>query len=196
MTLKKLAALATLCSASVAGAEDAAKPTVELVTTLGAMTLELWPQKAPQTVDNFLRLVEDGFYDGTIFHRVVAGFVIQAGGYDADMNSRTPPRKVVNESANGERNVRWTIGMARLSDPDSADSQFYINLAEHSSHLDASPAGPGYTVFGKLIAGYEVVEQIELAEINPAANQPNQPLVPIEILSARRLPDPSDTSPP
>ena len=194
--LKILATVAALCATGFANAEDTPMPTVEIVTSLGAMTIELWPHKAPQTVSNFLRLVEDGFYEGTIFHRVIAGFVIQAGGYDAGLNLRQPPQTVVNESANGERNVRWTVAMARHTDPDSAASQFFVNMAEHSPHLDARPGQPGYTVFGKLIAGQAVAEAIELAEMDPAARQPYQPLEPITILSARRLPATETTSTP
>ena len=187
--LRKLAA-AALFATGAATPANAANPTVEIVTSLGAMTIELWPRKAPQTVANFLDLAESGFYDGTIFHRVVPGFVIQAGGYDANLNYRQPPRTVANESANGETNVRWTVAMARHADPNSAGSQFYINLAERNPHLDASPGRPGYTVFGKLIAGHATTERIELAEQNPDAEQPHLPLVPIPILTMRRLPDP------
>lgn len=192
--LKKLAAAAALC-ATGAGAETATAPTVEIVTSQGTLTIELWPEKAPKTVENFLGLVEDGFYEGTIFHRVIAGFMIQAGGYDAGLNLREPPNTVVNESANGERNVRWTVAMARHADPDSAGSQFFINTAEHSPHLDARPGQPGYTVFGRLIAGHAVAERIELTQLDPAARRPHQPLEPITILSARRLPASAATSP-
>ena len=192
--LKKLAATAALC-ATGAGAETANAPTVEIVTSEGTLTIELWPEKAPKTVENFLRLVEDGFYEGTIFHRVIAGFMIQAGGYDAGLNLREPPNTVVNESANGERNIRWTVAMARHADPDSAGSQFFINTAEHSPHLDAHPGQPGYTVFGRLIAGHAVAERIELTQLDPAARRPHQPLEPITILSARRLPASAATSP-
>ena len=185
--LKKLAAAAALCATGT-GAETATAPTVEIVTSEGTLTIELWPEKAPKTVENFLGLVEDGFYEGTIFHRVIAGFMIQAGGYDAGLNLREPPNTVVNESANGERNIRWTVAMARHADPDSAGSQFFINTAEHSPHLDARPGQPGYTVFGRLIAGHAVAERIELTQLDPAARRPHQPLEPITILSARRLP--------
>lgn len=192
--LKRLAATAALC-ATGAGAETATAPTVEIVTSEGTLTIELWPEKAPKTVENFLRLVEDGFYEGTIFHRVIAGFMIQAGGYDAGLNLREPPNTVVNESANGEPNVRWTVAMARHADPDSAGSQFFINTAEHSPHLDARPGQPGYTVFGRLIAGHAVAERIELTQLDPAARRPHQPLEPITILSARRLSASAATSP-
>ena len=163
-------------------ASEADSPKVAIHTSVGSLTIELWPRKAPRTVENFLRLVDDGFYPGTIFHRVIAGFVIQAGGYEADMTYREPPRKVVNESDNGERNLRWTVAMARHGDPDSADAQFYVNMAD-SAHLDARPGAPGYTVFGRLAAGRDVAEAIEFAETD--AN--GVPLAPITIVGAERL---------
>ena len=182
---RRLLAAACICTAMSMSAEEP-KPTVEVVTNIGSMTLELWPQQAPQTVDNFLKLVDDGFYVGTIFHRVIAGFMIQCGGYEADLTYRDAPRKVVNESANGQRNLRWTIAMARHSDPDSADSQFYINLNDNA-HLDAREGQPGYTVFGKLIAGRDVAETIELAETAVVRGNPNVPLEPVVIQAVRRV---------
>ena len=167
-------------------AEPMAAPRVEIVTNVGAMTVELWPEKAPQTVDNFLKLVDEGFYEGTIFHRVIAGFMIQGGGYEADMTYRTAPRKVVNESIDGARNHRWTIAMARHADPDSADSQFYINLVDNT-YLDAQEGQPGYTVFGQLIAGRDVAETIELKDTGTVKGSPNVPLEAIVIQAARRL---------
>ena len=167
---------------NAAQASEAGLPRVAIHTSVGSLTIELWPRKAPRTVENFLRLVDDGFYSGTIFHRVIAGFVIQAGGYEADMTYRKPPRRVVNESDNGERNLRWTVAMARHGDPDSADAQFYVNMAD-SAHLDARPGVPGYTVFGRLVAGREVAEAIEFAETD--AN--GVPLAPITIVGAERL---------
>ena len=167
-------------------AEPMAAPRVEIVTNVGAMTVELWPEKAPQTVDNFLKLVDEGFYEGTIFHRVIAGFMIQGGAYEADMTYRTAPRKVVNESIDGARNHRWTIAMARHADPDSADSQFYINLVDNT-YLDAQEGQPGYTVFGQLIAGRDVAETIELKDTGTVKGSPNVPLEAIVIQAARRL---------
>ncbi|MDE0006852.1 MAG: peptidylprolyl isomerase, partial [Gammaproteobacteria bacterium] len=100
-------------------------PRVTLSTTAGELTIELYPDKAPATVANFLDLVESGFYEGLVFHRVIAGFMIQTGGYDGALEYRTPPRQVVNESSNGLANRRWSVAMARHADPDSAGSQFY-----------------------------------------------------------------------
>ena len=159
---------------------------MELETSAGTITIELWPTKAPASVANFLQLVDDGFYAGTVFHRVIAGFMIQAGGYDAAMTYREAPRQVVNESANGLRNRRWTVAMARHSDPDSAGSQFYVNMADNA-HLDATAGNPGYTVFGRVVDGFAVAEEIEFADTGTVAGTPNVPLEAIVILKARRL---------
>lgn len=180
------AMLAAASGGGAAAAEAPARPVVEFETTLGALAFELWPGKAPATVANFLQLVDDGFHVGTIFHRVIAGFMVQAGGYDATMTHRQAPRQVPNESANGERNRRWTVAMARHGDPNSAGAQFYLNMADNA-HLDATPGQPGYTVFGRLVAGRAVAERIESAETGTAAGMPNVPKTPIVILAARRL---------
>lgn len=188
----------TLCAAAVAlllaapasgeaGPEAAAdNPKVRVSTSLGTIDLELFPRQAPRTVANFLRLVDEDFYDGLIFHRVVAGFVIQAGGYDADMRYRDPPGTVVNESANGLRNLRGTVAMARLADPDSADAQFYINV-DDNAHLDAAPGQPGYTVFGRVIDGMDVVTDIELSDTGRRAGMAGVPETPILVGRVERL---------
>lgn len=189
LNIKQTFRAALACSVfgtASAGAGEAQSPNVEIVTSVGSITIELWPQQAPQTVANFLTLVDDGFYEGLVFHRVIAGFMIQAGGYDAAMNHRSPPRTVVNESTNGQRNLRWTIAMARHSDPDSADSQFFINVVDNP-HLDAQAEQPGYTVFGRVISGQEVAERIELTDTDTVAGKANVPVTPIAILAARRL---------
>ena len=188
----KFLAIAMICCASVACSGEtnpppqARNPQVEVATSMGNLTVELWPEKAPLTVDNFLKLVDDGFYIGTVFHRVIPNFMIQAGGYDVELAYREPPRTVVNESANGAPNARWTIAMARHADPDSADSQFFINVNDNV-HLDATPGKPGYTVFGILIAGHEVAEDIELTDTGPVGGKISVPLEPVVILSTRRL---------
>ena len=185
-------AIAMVCCASVACSGESNAPTetgnpqVEIATSMGNLTVELWPEKAPLTVDNFLKLVDDGFYVGTVFHRVIPNFMIQAGGYDVELAYRDPPRTVVNESANGAPNARWTIAMARHADPDSADSQFFINVNDNV-HLDATPGKPGYTVFGTLIAGHEVAEDIELTDTGPVGDKISVPLEPVVILSTRRV---------
>jgi cyclophilin family peptidyl-prolyl cis-trans isomerase len=183
------AALLLITAAALGGgparaADDA--PRVRLVTSLGNIDVELFPAKAPETVANFLRLVDQDFYDGLIFHRVVAGFVIQAGGYDAAMNYREPPGSVPNESSNGLENRKGTLAMARLADPDSANTQFFINVADNS-HLNASAGQAGYTVFGRVVGGMDVVTEIELSDAGRKAGMAGVPETPIVIQHVTRL---------
>lgn len=187
------AALAAGVAATAAGEEQDAqapapdpRPVVEIVTDLGPITVELRPDRAPQTVANFLALVDERFYDGLVFHRVIAGFMVQAGGFDADRKRRPAPRTVPNESVGGLGNERGTIAMARTSDPDSAGAQFYINMTD-SAHLNAHGSKPGYTVFGRVIAGLEVAERIEEAPTDTIDGRPNVPLQPVTIVAARRV---------
>ena len=182
-TLQHVAALALLLTAGTAAADE---PRVRLETSMGDIVLALFPDRAPATVDNFLRLVDDDFYDGLIFHRVVAGFVIQAGGYDVGMNYREPPGTVVNEAGNGLVNARGTVAMARLDDPDSADAQFFINVKDND-HLNAGPGKPGYTVFGRVVEGMDVVTEIELSDTTRKAGMAGVPERPIVIERARRV---------
>lgn len=130
-------------------------------TALGVIKIELHPEKAPETVKNFLQYVDDKHYDGTIFHRVIADFVIQGGGYTTDLKEKPTRKPIKNEAKNGLRNERGTIAMARTSDPDSATAQFYINVADNQTKLDpAFSDGHGYCVFGKVIEGMDVVDRI------------------------------------
>ena len=145
----------------VAHAQD--NPRVSLVTNKGAIEIELLPKFAPKHVANFLSLVEEEFYVGLVFHRVIPNFMIQAGGYDGDLNYKASERRIENESFNGLKNKRLTLAMARLNDPDSADTQFFINVRDNP-HLDAQPGQPGYTVFGKVVDGLDVIETIELTD--------------------------------
>ncbi len=190
-TTSLLISAAALAVAIDAGAGDAIEESpenlaVEIVTSVGSMTVELWPAKAPLTVANFLERVDEGFYDGLIFHRVIFNYIIQAGGFDAEMNYRKAPQNVVNESNNGLSNAPWTIAMARGGDPDSAGAQFYIN-AKDNPNLDAAPGKPGYTVFGKVTAGIDVADEIGLVPTGTAAGMPYVPLQPITILSTQRV---------
>ena len=164
---------------------NADQPQVILTTSVGTMIATLDEERAPHTVANFLELVEAEFYDGLIFHRVIAGFVIQTGGYDVHMERREGPRNIPNESFNGLMNRKGTLSMARLADPDSANSQFFINL-EANTHLDALPGKPGYAVFGHLVTGTDVAEMIEFAETGIRQGMAGVPLEPILILTARR----------
>ena len=138
--------------------------TVRLETSAGAIDLELDEERAPATVENFLAYVRRGHYDGTLFHRVIKGFMIQGGGFDANMKQRPTDEPIANEANNGLRNRRYTVAMARTADPHSATAQFFINTVDNE-FLDfraESPQGWGYAVFGRVIAGDEVVESIEL----------------------------------
>ncbi|MCP5181377.1 MAG: peptidylprolyl isomerase [Pseudomonadales bacterium] len=167
-------------------AAHAANTPLRITTSVGVIDVVLYDDDAPETVKNFLDLVDNHFYDGLIFHRVVAGFVIQAGGYDANLQFREPPRTVVNESKVGMRNRKGTLAMARLPDPDSADSQFYINVQDNRS-LDAKPGIPGYTVFGEVTGDWQVVETIELTEVGSRDGMQGVPVVPVTIEKIERL---------
>ncbi len=182
-----LAFTGVAAQAAETNAADAGPPLVRFETDAGVIDIELMPERAPQTVANFLDLVDSGFYDGLIFHRVVANFVVQTGGYDRDMQPREPPRTVPNEARNRLKNRRGTVAMARLDDPDSADSQFFINV-NNNTHLDHTPDQPGYTVFGRVVAGLDTaVVTIELTETGIRNGMAGVPLTPIAIQKASRI---------
>jgi peptidyl-prolyl cis-trans isomerase A (cyclophilin A)/peptidyl-prolyl cis-trans isomerase B (cyclophilin B) len=166
----------------------AANPQVEIKTTLGTIVLELDAAKAPATVENFLQYVKDRHYDGTIFHRVIPGFMIQGGGFDADFKQKPTRKPVKNEADNGLKNDTGTIAMARTPDPHSATAQFFINVADNVPLNFRFPTaeGYGYTVFGKVIKGMDVVQRIEKVPTGsgPPPHQ-NVPLKPVVIESAR-----------
>lgn len=182
----KAAMAAGLVSMTVsASSESAEGPVVVFETNKGDLTAELLPLEAPKTVENILDLVDSGFYDGLIFHRVIEGFVAQTGGHLPDMEYRNAPRTVVNESKNGLSNRKYTLSMARTPDPDSAGSQFYINLNDNTG-LDYRPGQPGYTVFGRLIDGMDVAEEIGQAETARLHGMEDVPVESIVILRAYR----------
>jgi cyclophilin family peptidyl-prolyl cis-trans isomerase len=163
-------------------------PQIVISTNYGDITLRLFRDKAPKTVENFLAYVEDGFYEGTIFHRVIPNFMIQGGGFTLEMEEKPTRDPVVNESQNRLHNVRGTIAMARTSDPDSATAQFFINQRTNL-RLDWTPGAPGYTVFGEVIDGMSVVDYIASApvqQIGPHANVPVDPVI-IEKVSRKSL---------
>jgi len=187
------AALLGLCALSLADAAAADTddhPVVVFDTTAGPITLELDRTRAPITVDNFLKYVDSGFFDGLIFHRVIPGFMIQGGGMDERMQERTegarPP--IRNEAKNGLSNARGTICMARTNDPNSATSQFFINLVDNARSLDPNPRSAGYAVFGKVISGMETVDAIATVPTGRKGPHDDVPLKPITIKSARRKP--------
>lgn len=153
----------------------AANPQVEIKTNFGNIVLELYPDKAPKTVENFLSYVKDRYYTGTVFHRVIPGFMIQGGGFDKTLKQKPARQPVENEAANGLRNEIGTVAMARTSDPHSASAQFFINVANNAflNHTAPTSQGYGYTVFGKVIKGMEVVNRIADAPTGPAGPFPS-----------------------
>lgn len=166
-------------------AQAADNPKVAIKTDLGTFIIELYPKEAPATVSNFLNYVDEKFYDGTIFHRVVPGFVVQGGGMTFDFAEKQTAEPIKNESANGLGNDYKTVAMARQSAPDSATSQFYINL-KNNDGLNASENKPGYAVFGKVIAGMEVIEKIAEEPRGMYKAFPEAPNYAVRILSATR----------
>jgi peptidyl-prolyl cis-trans isomerase A (cyclophilin A) len=159
-------------------------PQVSLKTSMGEIVLELDQEKAPKTVANFLQYVKTGHYKGTIFHRVIDGFMIQGGGMDAKMVTKKTNKPVKNEANNGLLNAPYTLAMARTADPDSATSQFFINVAENTPLDYPGRDGFGYTVFGKVVKGQEVVDKIKGVVVDDVRGQQNVPVVPIVIQSA------------
>ena len=163
------------------------KRIVELKTSEGKIRIELWEDKAPITVKNFIRYVDEGFYDGTIFHRVIDNFMIQGGGFTADMAQKKPHEPIKNEAGNGMKNDVGTIAMARTNVVDSATCQFFINVKNNDSlnHRDTSPGGFGYAVFGKVIEGMDVVDKIKkLPKTNVGPHQ-DVPVKPVVIETAK-----------
>ncbi len=162
------------------------QPMVKLQTSLGDIVLELNPEKAPATVANFLQYVKDGHYDGTIFHRVINGFMIQGGGFDAQMNQKTTRAPIKNEADNGLTNDAYTIAMARTAVPDSATSQFFINVADNKNlnHTGKNPAGWGYAVFGKVVQGKDVVDKIKAVTTATKGFHGDVPVEPVTIIKA------------
>lgn len=157
-----LAALLVPLLTSMATIAADASPRVRLETSMGIIVLRLDAQQAPVTVENFLAYVNDGFYDGTIFHRVIDGFMIQGGGYTSDFSRKQTREPIQNEADNGLKNVRGSIAMARTRDPHSASAQFFINVADNSAldHKAADARGWGYAVFGRVAEGMDVVDKI------------------------------------
>lgn len=167
---------------------QAAEPTVKLETSMGDIVVQLNSRKAPLSTAKFLQYVKSGFYDGTIFHRVIKGFMIQGGGLTQDMKEKSGHAPIKNEASNGLRNQRYTIAMARTSDPDSATSQFFINTV-NNRFLDADKAqdGVGYAVFGEVIKGTDVVRKIEAVPTTTHGNYQDVPATPVVIKSATVL---------
>ena len=161
------------------------KNMVKLQTSMGDIVIELNEQAAPVTVKNFLGYVEEGFYDETIFHRVIPGFMIQGGGFTAQMEKKQTRQPIVNEASNGLKNDRGTIAMARTSDPNSATAQFFINHKNNDFLNYVENGNPGYAVFGKTIEGMDVVDAIASVQTTTRAGMKNVPVEPVVIKSAR-----------
>jgi peptidyl-prolyl cis-trans isomerase A (cyclophilin A) len=171
-------------------ASTAYAPQVQVFTSMGNFTIELNPERAPLTVANFLAYVDAGHYTNTLFHRAVANFVIQGGGFNADYTPKPAPNKVPNESGNGLSNVRGTVGLARTSEPHAGNAQFYVNLNDNAA-LDPNASRWGYAVFGRVTAGMEVVERIgNVATGAHGILKEETPLKPVIILKIERVPNP------
>ena len=168
-------------------AQDA-KPSVILITTMGEIVIELEPDKAPASVENFLGYVDSGFYDGTIFHRVIDRFMIQGGGFTEDMTQKKTEAAIPNEADNGLTNVRGTVAMARRGDPHSATAQFFINTVDNVAldHRDKTSQGWGYTVFGEVVEGMDVVDQISGVKTGSSGSFRDVPREPVIIVEAKR----------
>jgi peptidyl-prolyl cis-trans isomerase A (cyclophilin A) len=178
---------ALLLATAGAHAQSAAAPRVKLGTSAGDIVIELNRSKAPKTVDNFLQYVRSKHYDGTVFHRVMDGFMIQGGGYTADLREK-PTRPPVAFESTGLTNDRGTIAMARTSNPNSASAQFFINVADNVNLNPPSPDGYGYVVFGKVVAGMDTVDKIRTVATGNKSGYQNVPLTPVVIQSATVLP--------
>ncbi len=178
--------LIALVASTFALSAYAENPRVAIDTNFGVIEVELTPTLAPRTVENFLTLVDEEFYNGLVFHRVIANFMIQAGGYNADLQYKQASKTVPNESFNGVKNTRGTIAMARLNDPDSANSQFFINVADNPN-LNADGSKAGYTVFGKVSAGMDVVDAIELVNTHLRRGMAAVPEEPVIINTITRV---------
>jgi cyclophilin family peptidyl-prolyl cis-trans isomerase len=161
---------------------------IRFETSHGPFTIELFPKEAPVTVENFLRYVDDGFFDGTIFHRIVPGFVIQGGGLTADFSNKQTRAPISNEAKNGLKNTRGTLSMARTSDINSATSQFFVNLTDNA-FLDNSARDYGYAVFGRVTEGMDVIDKIAKVGTGRRKGYTDAPLEDVVITSARRLPE-------
>jgi len=180
-------ALLGVSATSLAQDRVPAHPHIKFETTEGTIVLELDSRRAPVTVGNFLKLIDSGYFDGTVFHRVIADFMIQGGGFTPNLKPKEPGDTVFNESGNGMSNMRGTIAMARTGDPHSATAQFFINVKDNTA-LDPRPDRWGYAVFGYVIEGMEVVDAIAIARTGPGGQfSKDVPIVPIVVKQASRV---------
>jgi peptidyl-prolyl cis-trans isomerase A (cyclophilin A) len=182
MNIRRLFVLSA--AAVVPLSAGAADPQVEMKTSMGSFTIELYPAKAPKTVENFLAYVKAGHYNGTVFHRVIPGFMVQGGGMTPDMNQKPTRPPVPIESKNGLKNDKGWVAMARTNDPNSATSQFFVNVGNNDFLNYPGQDGHGYTVFGKVVAGMDVVDKIVAVPTGNRGGHQNVPSKPIVIESA------------
>jgi len=187
MTRPLLALLCWLSTTVLAAGDSVTNPVVEFETSVGNFAIELFANEAPLSTKNFLGYVERGFYDDTCFHRVIPDFVVQGGGYTPDLVPKETREPVANEADNGLRNTRGTLSMARTSDPDSATSQFFINLADNPylDHSAPTLQGWGYAVFGRIIEGMAVVDAMAAQPTSTVDGMPDVPTEPIVVTHAR-----------
>ena len=183
LMLKK--SLLTLAACSLFSTVAQAVPSVEMDTSLGKITIELNSEKAPKSVANFMQYAKDGFYNGTIFHRVIPGFMVQGGGFDEKMKQKPTRPEIENEAKNGLKNARGTIAMARKQDPHSASAQFFINHANNDALDYPSRDGWGYAVFGKVTSGMEVVDKIAQVPAGNNGMHQNVPQTPVIIKTVK-----------
>ncbi|UCE89159.1 MAG: peptidyl-prolyl cis-trans isomerase [Pseudomonadota bacterium] len=178
--------IAALLALYTLGAQGAEAPRVKLITTKGEIVIALDADKAPKTVANFLQYAQEGFFDGTIFHRVIGNFMIQGGGFTPDMQRKATRAPIPNEADNGLKNDRGTIAMARTGDPHSATAQFFINVVDNAplNHTAPTPRGWGYAVFGKVVQGMTVVDAIRTVPTGNAGPYQNVPKTPVVIKKA------------
>ena len=184
LALTSLALAAIFSVATPAAAQDANAPKVKLSTSMGDIVVQLEPAKAPKTVENFLQYVKDKHYDGTIFHRVIDGFMVQGGGFTADMAQKPVRAPIALEAANGLKNDKYTIAMARTNVPDSATAQFFINVKDNDMLNARQPSGDGYAVFGKVVQGSDVVDKIKAVATGNKGGHQNGPSSPVTITTA------------
>lgn len=180
-----LGTCALILSTSVLATQPTPLPKVLFTTSMGKIEVELRADKAPLSVANFLNYVDQGFYDNTLFHRVISGFIVQGGGFDGDFNRKTPGQPIVNESHNGLQNLRGTLAMARMQGPDSATSQFFINLQDNNS-LNYGSRGAGYAVFAHVTQGMDVVEQIAEVATQRRGMMRDVPVEPVRLIKVER----------
>jgi cyclophilin family peptidyl-prolyl cis-trans isomerase len=185
-----LLATAGLCAAGALHAQGAATPRVKLATSAGDIVLELQSAKAPKSVENFLAYVRKGHYNGTVFHRVIPGFMIQGGGFDAQMGQKPTEKPIENEANNGLKNDKYTVAMARTPHPHSASAQFFININNNAflNHTAPTQQGWGYAVFGRVVEGMDVVDKISAVATGDKGMHQNVPLTPVIIREATVLP--------